>query len=648
MEEKNQISKLLKYTALSWTLFQVSVASFWELNSDYIRQIHLFFALIFSILFIQSKSPNFGIKLLKILSIIFIFCSTFYYFSDIEAFYLRAGSPNLIDKFIAITFIFILLSCSWLIIGKAITIIASLFLAYSFFASYMPDFLSFKSVSLDRLVGQIFMSSEGIFGIPLDVSANIVFLFVLFGSFLEKTGGGQFFINLALSLVGRYRGGAAKASVIGSGLTGMISGSSIANIVTTGTFTIPLMKKTGYPAEKAAAIEVASSTDGQLAPPIMGAAAFIMAATLKTDYLSIIKAAIIPALTSIITLLFIVHLEAVKNKILPLKKDEIPIFKEIIKKGWVFLFPLIILLYFLIIEGNSALFSVLIAISSISIISFFQLFTQEKTKQKSLKEKLKFYFLFLVDVSTITCKNMLIVALATASAGIIIGVVSLGLGSQVNNIIQFLSFGNIILLLFFTALVSLIVGLGLPTTATYIVISSLTAPVILSTGSDIGLLIPAISAHLFCFYFGILADDTPPVGLAAYTASAIAKSEPIKTGIQSFTYDIRTAIIPFMFILNPEIILFNIDSFFQALFILLMTVFASFAFAAVIQGFLVKKNHLFDIILLLSSSLILFYPKIFHDFFSLASIHHYYFYIIGLLAFALVYLKQKLSLRDVH
>ena len=631
----------LKWIALLWTLFQVLVASFWELNSTYVRYIHLLFALIISLCLAYNKSPSFFSKLLKIFAIGFILFSSFYYFYDVEAFFFRSGFPNFYDKTIAIGFVIVLLFMSGFIIGKAIVLVALGFLVYCLFASHMPSFFSFKSASLGRLVGQVFMSDQGIFGIPLDVSANIVFLFVLLGAFLEKTGGGKFFINLALSLVGRYRGGAAKAAVLGSGLTGMISGSSIANIVTTGTFTIPLMKKVGYPAKKAAAIEVAASTDGQIAPPIMGAAAFIMAATLKTDYLTIIKAALIPALVSNFTLFFITHLEALKHNIRPLTKKEYHPFFNILKQGWIHLFPIALLLYFLVIERKSAVFSVLIALSFIFLTSIIHPFYQEKNKDKNLKQKILLIINLILDVSYTACKNMLSVALATASAGIIIAVVSLGLGSQINSIVEALSLGNIFLLLFFTALISLIVGMGLPTTATYIVMSSLTAPVIVSLSAGYGFIIPILSAHLFCFYFGILADDTPPVGLAAYTASAIAESEPIKTGIQSFSYDIRTAIIPFMFILNPDIVLVNISSIPQVLLILLMTSLASFAFASALQRFFLKKNDWLDTLILIFITIILFYPKILSPL--IPYIHHYFFYLVGIALIFILILKQKLQ-----
>ena len=631
---------LLNYTAYSWVFFQLAIASFWNLDASYTVQIHLSFTLTISFLLLARKnySQKYWNKIFCCLSLSpWLFLT--YYFYDVESFIFRASLPNNWDITIGLLFIGVLLFHTYINIGKGIIIISIVFLVTILFASHLPSFLAFGDVSISRMIGQVYMTGEGIFGIPLDISANIVFLFVFLGSLLTKSGGGEFFINLALSLVGHYRGGAAKAAVVGSGMTGAISGSSIANIATTGTFTIPLMKKSGYSAEKAAAIEVAASTDGQIAPPIMGAAAFIIASTLQITYFEVIKAAFIPAFVSYATLFMITHIEATKENIKPFKKGYFGNFFSLLKRGLHFLIPIIILLYQLMIARSSASYAVLYAIISFLIIIYLRSFFFKSYAKLSLRQKFFSATKIISDSCIMTAKSMLVVALATATAGIIVAVISLGLGAQVNSILETLSLGNIFLLLFFTAIISLIIGMGLPTTATYIVVASLTAPIIVSYGDTSQILIPAIAAHLFCFYFGILADDTPPVGLAAYTASAIAQSDPFKTSIQSFLYDIRTAILPFMFIFNSDLILHKKTNLLSILLILIMTCLASFSFAAITQNFFITKNTKWDVCLLAISSIILFLPNRIAQIFPF-NIHYFWYYILGILLLSLTIKSQ--------
>jgi TRAP transporter 4TM/12TM fusion protein len=409
-----------------------------------------------------------------------------------------------------------LMEASRRVIGPALAIIAGFFCLYAFFGPYMPDVIAFKGVSLGRFMGQITMSTEGIYGIPLDVSATIVFLFVLFGAMLEKAGAGHYFIQIALSLLGGFKGGPAKAAVMGSGLTGLVSGSSIANIVTTGTFTIPLMKKVGYPAKKAAAVEVAASTDGQLAPPIMGAAAFIIAEYVNVPYVEVIKAAAIPAFASYAALFYITHIEASKLGLRGLSRAELPTFFKTLLSGAHFLVPLFMLLYELIVVRHSPELSAFNAIWVMAIIMLFQNPVKAYFNKEPIGEAFKLSIVQIFSAMATGARNMCAVALATAAAGIIVGVVAMGLGGLITEVIGVLSGDNIFLLLIITAVASLIIGMGLPTTATYIVMASLTAPVIVGVGEGMGFVVPLMAAHLFCFYFGILADDTPPVGLAVW------------------------------------------------------------------------------------------------------------------------------------
>jgi len=459
---------------------------------------------------------------------------------------------------------------------------------------------------------------------------------------LDKAGAGKFFTDLALSILGRFKGGAAKAAVVASGATGIVSGSSIANIVTTGPFTIPLMKKTGYPAKKAAATEVAASTDGQLMPPIMGAAAFIIAEYVNVPYLEVVKAAAIPALASYFGLFCITHLEASKLGIEGLSSDDLPPFWETLKSGCHYLVPLTMLLYQLVVLRHSPELAAYRSIQLLVLVIFYQEIRRAVIEKTNILSALRNAAVLIVTGLIQGSKNMVSVALACASAGIIVGVVGMGIGGMISGWVESLSGGNIFLLLLITALASLVIGMGLPTTATYIVMASLTAPIIVEIGTLHGFIIPIMAAHLFCFYFGILADDTPPVGLAAYAASAIAGSEPIPTGIQGFLYDIRTSCIAFMFVFNPELILYNITSWSQALLIFAMALIGMSAFECFAQGWCLVRNKWYDIPFFLAAWFTLFHPGGVAALFGVGPDYRYYFFFPGLLLYGIVLLFQKL------
>ena len=520
-----------------------------------------------------------------------------------------------------------------------------LFTAYAFLGPYLPHFIAYRGVSVSKYLSQIALSTEGIFGIPLDVSANTVFLFVLLGALLNRTGAGFYFNDLAISLLGRYKGGPAKASVVSSGLTGLVSGSSIANVVTTGTFTIPLMKKVGYPGRIAAATEVAASTNGQLMPPIMGAAAFIIAEYLSLPYMEVVRAAAIPAFVSYFALFYITHLEASKRGMEGLPKEECPPFWTVLKGGFHNLIPLFVLLYELMIMRHSPKLSAFTAIVTLFVVHLArEIFLAVRKKESPLKAS--WAVVLLVGKGMIEgSRNMLTVALATATAGIVVGIVNMGIGSMIVQVVEYMAMGNIFLLLFITAVASLIIGMGLPTTATYIVMASITVPIILQLGGGMGIIIPAIAAHLFCFYFGILADDTPPVGLAAYTAAAIAGSDAIKTGIQGFIYDLRTAVIPFMFIFNPDLVLQGVRGWPVSMLIFVMAIFGAFAFTNAVQGWFLRQNRWYEIPVLLLASFILFNPGFFAGLFGIAHELRFILYPAGLAVYAGVYLMQKVSLK---
>jgi TRAP transporter 4TM/12TM fusion protein len=597
----------------------------------------------------------------------------------------RAGDPTTLDIVTAAIGIILLLEATRRSLGWPLTIIATLFLCYTFAGPWLPDVMMHKGASLQRVASQQWLSTEGVFGVAIGVSSGFVFLFVLFGSLLERAGGGAYFIRVAFSLVGHMRGGPAKAGVLASGLTGMISGSSIANVVTTGTFTIPLMKKVGFPAHRAGAIEVAASTNGQIMPPVMGAAAFLMVEYLNIPYIDVIKHAFLPALLSYIALMYLVHLEALKagmegrarphnplqqrvvrwalatsgliiflyltwllldsintlfgtfsfyaNGLLLLasylgilfwearypQTDEldeahIPTIQEALRGGLHFLLPIVVLVWCLMVLRLSPASAVFYAI----ILLLFIIITQKPLRNlfggSGTNGSWHEGFRDLIQSLQDGAKNMIGIGVATATAGIVVGTVSMTNIDQVlGELIELLSMGSVIAMLLLTALVCMVMGMGLPTTANYIVVSTLMAPVIVQFASANGLDIPLVAVHLFVFYFGILADDTPPVGLAAYAASGISGADPIKTGIQSFFYDIRTAILPFIFIFNTELLMIGVDSIGHFLWVATIGLAAMLTFAAATQGWFITRSRWWENMLLLLIAFSLFRPDFWLD-----------------------------------
>jgi len=636
--------------AAAWSLFQLSLPEVLILDSVYVRSIHLGFAIllvylshpafkkrefkgIFSFLSVKNRIHfiDYGLGIIAAYAALYLAIN----YAELAE---RQGAPVLMDVVVGVVLVLLLLEAARRSLGPFLVIVACLFIFYSFFGPYMPDVIAFKGVSFTRFMSQTTISTEGIYGIPLDVSAMIVFLFVLFGSMLDKAGGGRFFIDVALSLLGRFKGGPAKAAVLASGMTGLVSGSSIANTVTTGTFTIPLMKSVGYPDYKAGAVEVAASTNGQLMPPIMGAAAFIIAEYCNLAYFQVVKAAFIPAIVSYIALIYITHLEASKLGLKGLSKEQIPRFFGTLLRGLHFLIPLFYLIYELMILRHTPQLAAYRAIEVLAVLIVVQNLIRAYIAKESLWGAFKLSLRQLWDALVAGGRNMMGIGVAVSTAGIIVGVVAMGLGGLIVEVIDTIAGGNLIFLLVITAVASLILGMGLPTTANYIVMASLTVPVILQLGEDYGLVIPVIAAHLFCFFFGILADDTPPVGLAAYAAAAIAKSDPIRTGIQGFTYDIRTALLPFMFIFNTDLLLIGITSWYHVVTIFITSVLAMFSFAALTQNFFIAKNRIYESILLAGVTLILFRPYAFMNWLHFGN--KYTWYVIGTALFVFIYLIQ--------
>ncbi len=642
--------------SIAWALFQLSLPRFVILDSITIRAIHLAFAislvyLSFPMLKKTAKTipgfhSHYRIPILDYGLAVAAAVVALYIVLDWEGISMRAGRPLFRDVIFGFAVIVLLLEAARRSIGLPMVVIALLFTAYAFLGPYLPGFLAYRGVSLTKYLSQIVLSTEGIYSIPLDVSATTVFLFVMFGSMLERLGAGQFFNDVAISLLGRFKGGPAKASVVSSGLTGMVSGSSIANVVTTGTFTIPLMKKVGYPGPTAAATEVAASTNGQLMPPIMGAAAFIIAEYLGIGYLDVVRAAFLPGFVSYIALFYITHLEASKLGMQGLAKPDIPRFWEVLKAGFHHIIPVLVLIHQLAILRRSPNLSVFNAIVVMVAILLVRVIANAIRNKEALGHALLAGLTRTVEGMVGGVRNMIPVAMATATAGIIVGIVNMGIGSMIVQIVERMAMGNVFLLLFITAVVSLIIGMGLPTTATYIVMASITAPVIIKLGGGMGLLIPAIAAHLFVFYFGILADDTPPVGLAAYAAAAIAESDPIRTGIKGFIYDLRTAVIPFMFVFNAELLLINVHGFFQVLMVFVAATLGTLAFTNAVQGWFIVKNRWYEIPIFAIISLMFYLPGRFSIWIGMGRDVRYWLYLVALAIYVGVMLLQRLRSKD--
>ncbi|MCJ7929910.1 TRAP transporter permease [Aeromonas sp. LsrichE-8G] len=686
--------------ALIWSLFQLWIASplpfslgIGVLNDTETRSIHLAFAILLAYLVFPAmrSSPRDRVPLADIALGLVGAAVASYLFVMYQELAQRPGNLTTMDFAVACVGIPLLLEAARRALGPALAVIAIVFLAYSLAGPWMPSLLAHRGVSLHALANHQWITTEGVFGIALGVSTSFVFLFVLFGALLERAGAGHYFIQLAFSLLGHLRGGPAKAAVVASALTGVISGSSIANVVTTGTFTIPMMKRVGFSKEKAGAVEVASSVNGQIMPPVMGAAAFLMVEYVGIPYVEIIKHAFLPAAISYIALLYIVHLEALKlgmqpignrqprpwlrrltgfafgaalisglsmavyyglgwlkpvlgdyalpgisvllavaylgllkiaasNAPLPAEDpdkplDELPETRAVLLSGLHFLLPVVVLVWCLMVErlspGLSAFWG--------SVMLIIILLTQRPLLNWLRTDGKHDYGSFTDGVVDLRegliagARNMIGIGIATATAGIIVGAVSqTGVGLVLADLVEFLSMGNLLLMLILTALLSLILGMGLPTTANYIVVSSLLAPVIVTLGQQNGLIVPLIAVHLFVFYFGIMADVTPPVGLASFAAAAVSKGDPIKTGITAFYYSLRTAALPFLFIFNTDLLLINVD-FAHGVLIFIVATIAMLIFAAATQGFFLVKSRWYESVLLLLVAFTLFRPGFWMD-----------------------------------
>ncbi len=694
------MAQVITGLALLWSLFQLWIASplpfvlgFGVFNDTETRAIHLAFALLLAFLAYPAfrTSPRDRIPLLDIALGLIAAASAAYLFIFYQQLALRPGSLTTADLITACIGIPLLLEATRRALGPPLAIIALLFLVYSLAGPYMPGLLAHRGVSFNAMANHQWITTEGVFGIALGVSTSFVFLFVLFGALLERAGAGHYFIQLAFSMLGHFRGGPAKAAVVASGLTGLISGSSIANVVTTGTFTIPMMKRTGFSAEKAGAVEVASSVNGQIMPPVMGAAAFLMVEYIGMPYVEIIKHAFLPAAISYIALLYIVHLEALKLGLQPVgghqpkpwlrrltgfafgaalisglslavyyglgwlkpalgdyalpgigallalvylgllkiaasvpvlpaedpdaPLDKLPQTRAVLLSGLHFLLPVVVLVWCLMIERLSPGLSAFWGSVMLVIILLTQrpLLTWLRTDGTHAHGSFMDGVIDLREGLIAGARNMIGIGIATAAAGIIVGAVSqTGVGLVLADLVEMLSMGNLLLMLVLTAIFSLVLGMGLPTTANYIVVSSLLVPVIVTLGQQNGLIVPLIAVHLFVFYFGIMADVTPPVGLASFAAAAVSKGDPIKTGVQAFYYSLRTAALPFLFIFNTDLLLIDVD-FWHGVLIFIVATLAMLIFAAGTQGYFLVRSRWYESVLLLLVAFTLFRPGFWMD-----------------------------------
>ena len=616
--------------AIAMSLFQLYTGFFGELPGSKQLSVHLSFAMVLCFIFypISRKAQRDRFPIYDLILAVVGGAAALYLFLNYNHIVTSVGAAETYDLVIGGVLIVLVLEATRRSISPILPIITILFLLYAFFGPYLPGELAHRGFRVRRIIDHIFMTGQGLWGVPLRVSATFVFLFVLFGAFLERIGAGQYLIDLSFALMGRFRGGPAKAAVVASCAMGSISGSSIANTVTTGAMTIPLMKKVGFKSETAGAVEVAASTNGQLMPPIMGAAAFIMAEIIGVPYVSIVKAAFIPALLSYTAIFSIVHLEAVKENIRGLTKEEMPPLRKTIISGLHYLIPLVLLIYLLLVimwtpttaAAWSIVACVLVAIGNNWYRSQVKFPKAEAGGAAVLDaaygdymERPDGFFMRrnqheILGALEAGARNMAGIAVACACCGIIIGVVTLtGLGLKMATLITEAAGGSLLLTLVFSVFASIILGMGLPTTATYIIMAAMTAPAILTISADQGLGLPIVAVHLFVFYYGIVADDTPPVGLCAYAAAGISGADPVKTGFKSFRLDLAAFTLPFMFIYNTKLLMMG-TTWLELLYIVPICILGMFCWSVFIQGHWKTKTYIWERFVFLGLAFLLVNP----------------------------------------
>ncbi len=563
------------FISVIFVLFQLYATLSGAITAQVLRATHLAFVqLLAFLLFPPTKnSPRNTLPWYDIvLGLIGVAC-WLYIVVNFDSLVRRSGNNTPLDVAVGIVGILVLFESCRRIVGLPIMIIAGSFIVFAFAGKYLPGFLHHRGYSLQRVVCHLFYNTEGIMGTPIGACSTFIFLFILFGALLEKTGIGHFFIDVCNALAGGASGGPAKVAVLSSALLGTVSGSSVSNTVGSGSFTIPMMKRLGYKGEFAGAVEAAASTGGQIMPPIMGAAAFLMAESLGLPYITIVKAAIVPAILYFTGIFITVHLEAKKLGLKGLPKDQLPRFMPLLlRKGYMIL-PLVVIIYFLC-AGKTAVFAALMGIIACVLVGF-----GVSVSDLAHGRKPSFGGKDIVEIMCTAARNIISVAIACGMAGIIIGIVTLtGLGLRLGNGLVMLAHGKLLLTLVFTMVASIILGMGAPTTANYLITSTITAGAIISLG------IEPLAAHMFAFYFGIIADVTPPVALAAIAGAAIAKAKPMKTALNATKLAIGAFIIPYMFVYNSKMLMINASAL-SVVMIIITAILGMFGISVALEGY---------------------------------------------------------------
>ncbi|HBO41438.1 MAG: C4-dicarboxylate ABC transporter [Spirochaetes bacterium GWD1_61_31] len=608
------LGKAVAAIAIVFTTFQLYTAVFGVLDAMIQRSAHLSFGLVLIFLLYPAskKWPRDSIHPVDWVLAIIGGITPLYIIGMYSQLVTRAGMPTPLDIVVGIIGILLVLEAARRVVGIPIIVIACLFIVYAFVGPYIPGRLGHRGANISTLVGHLFYTTEGVFGIPLGVSSTFIFLFILFGAYLERTGLGQFFIDISNAIAGRSVGGPAKVAVLSSGLMGMISGSSVANVVGTGSFTIPMMKKLGYKPEFAGAVEATASTGGQLMPPIMGAAAFLMAEFTEIPYSRIIAAAIIPALLYYFGVWAGVHLEAKRLGLRGLTKAEMPKWKDLWQKSYLTI-PLVAII-FLLVTGytpmRAALVAIVLSITTALCASGVNLLRKKPVAFKPID---------IIAGMEAGGRGALGVLSATACAGIIIGVVTLtGLGLKLGSSLVALADGQLFMTLVFTMVTSIILGMGVPTTANYVITSTIAAPAIIlilrGIYPELGDFAPMIvlPAHMFAFYFGIIADVTPPVALAAFAGAGIAKANPMKTGLHASKLAVAAFMVPYIFVYNPQMLLFNVTPV-DVILMVLTSVIGIVGVSAGVMGYFRRSLHFWERPIFLAGGVLMVMPGVYTD-----------------------------------
>lgn len=583
--------KIIAAIAITFSVFQLYTAIFGVLDAQLQRAVHLGFGLALAYLlypFRRAWTRDHYFHPIDIVFAVLGAATPAYLVIQYRELITRAGTVSPVDTVVGGLGILLVIEATRRVVGLPMVTVVLVFIAYAFLGPYMPGVLAHRGLTPEQLIGHLYFTTEGIFGIPLGVSSTFIFLFILFGAYLESTGLGKFFIDLANAVAGWASGGPAKVAVLSSGLMGTVSGSSVANVVGTGSLTIPMMKKLGYNANFAGAVEAAASTGGQLMPPVMGAAAFLMAEFVGVPYIDVVKAAAIPALLYFTGVWLGVHFEAKRKKLKGIPRAELPNPLTLLKERGHLAIPLVVIVY-LLVSGYTPMRAALVAI----FLSILCAMLRKSTRMKPIE---------IVYGLERGAKGVLGVLVACASAGIIIGVVTkTGVGLRLASGLIDLAGGMLLPAMFFTMITAIVLGMGVPTTANYVITSTIAAPALEQMG------VPVLAAHMFVFYFGIIADVTPPVALAAYAGAGISGGNALKTGVHASKLAIAAFIIPYVFVLSP--VLLMVDATPLALVsVTLSALLGMIAISSALCGFLADHCRPYERLLLIIAGLLMIKP----------------------------------------